>query len=529
MIGFEAFTPLQGRIGRHATRLRNALRDPVQLDGTRQVDVMGQPTPVLTSGGAPLNLDCSIPDHFTAQTGATATIFARNGAEFVRISTSIKKQNGERALGTKLSHAHPGYSRLLAGQSYLGYATLFGKQYLTEYDTLKDAPGNVIGALYVGIDVSDRKPLSIGAIAAAAVFLLVTILVAALTWHLASAAKSDGFSAGAFSSTRDWHIVLGLLGALGIAALVYQLLHRMVTQSVVAARTAAQQLAAGDLTTQLHVSRNDEVGQLMQAINGISQGLAEIVSNVREAAQRINAASSEIASGNTDLSMRTASQAASLQQTAASMEELTATVKQNTGSAQQANAMAQSAYEVAGEGSKSVQQVIATMATIKHRSDEIHRIVEEVEAIAFQTNILSLNAAVEAARAGAQGSGFTVVAGEVRSLAQRSDTAAKRIKALILDSVVEVDAGATVVGRTRTTMEAIVGSVRKVTDIMREISVASAQQDQGIDEVNTAIAQMDSMTQQNAAMVEQAAAAAQSLNNLAQQLSQAVAIFRLSG
>jgi methyl-accepting chemotaxis protein-2 (aspartate sensor receptor) len=406
-----------------------------------------------------------------------------------------------------LSRAHPGYARLLAGQSYVGYATLFGTQYLTQYDTLKDAAGNAIGALYVGIDVSKHQPVSIGVKISAVVLVLTAALVLL---------------------ARNAPVALGLLGAFAVAAIAYQLIHRMVTQPIAAAKKAAQQLAAGDLTTQIPVDRNDEIGQLMQAINGISQGLAEIVGNVRNGSQGITAASGEIASGNADLSRRTAAQSASLEETAASLEELTAAVRNNSESAKAANQLALSACDIADKGTQAVAAVVKMMATIKHQSDEINRIIGEVEAIAFQTNVLALNAAVEAARAAEQGRGFSVVAAEVRTLAQRSDAAAKRIKALIVDSVAQVDAGSGLADQAGSTMTAIVSSVRRVTGIMGEITVASSEQGEGIEQVNAAIAQMDSMTQQNAALVEQASAAAESLHTQAQKLSDAVAVFRLN-
>ena len=507
MMSFNVFSPLHRRIGQCAVLLRGSLQQPIALDPGRRVEVMGQVTPVLRSGSADLNLDCSIPDGFTRQTGVTATIFARSGEDFVRISTSIKKQNGERALGTNLSRAHPGYARLLAGQSYMGYATLFGTQYLTQYDPLKNASGAVIGALYVGIDVSKYRPVSIGAKISA----VVLVLTAAL-----------------FLIADNAPVALKLVGALAIAAIAYVLIHRMVAESVATARKAAQQLAAGDLTTQIPVARNDEIGQLMQAINGISQGLAEIVGYVRDGSQEITMASGQIAAGNADLSRRTAAQSASLEQTAASMEQLTATVRNNSDGAKAANELALSAYDTADKGTRAVAEVVEMMGAIKRQSDEIHRIVEEVEGIAFQSNVLALNAAVEAARAGEHGRGFAVVAAEVRTLAQRSDSAAKRIKGLIGDSVAQVDAGSQLADQAGNTMSAIVSSVRRVTGIMSEITTASAEQGEGIQQVNVAIAQMDSMTQQNAALVEQASAAAESLHSRAQKLSEAVTAFKLN-
>ena len=508
MMSFGRFSALHSRISRCAALLRSSLQYPISLDSSRRVDIMGTPTPILRSGTVDLNLDCSMLDRFTAQTGVTATIFARSSEDFVRISTSIKKQNGERALGTLLSRAHPGYARLLEGQPYVGYATLFGTQYLTQYDTLKDTAGNVIGALYVGIDVSKQRPLSIGIKISAVILVLTAALVAILV-------------------ARNAHIAVGLVGALAVAAITYQLIHRMVTDAIGTARRAAQQLAAGDLTTQIAVDRNDEIGQLMQAINGISQGLAEIVANVRDGSRGMTSVSADIAASNADLAHRTAAQAAALEETAASMEELTAAVRNNSESEKAANQLALSASDAADRGSAAVAKVVEMMATIKDKSGEIKRIVEEVEAISFQTNILALNAAVEAARAGQQGRGFTVVAAEVRALSQRSDVAAKRIKSLIGESVAQMDAGSTLADQAGSTMTAIVAAVRRVTDIIGEITAASSEQRGGIEQVSTAITQMDSMTQQNSAMVEQASAAAESLRVQAQKLSDAVAVFRL--
>lgn len=508
MSAFDAFIPRERRIGRFAALLRGSLSADLSLDPQQQIEVVGKRTPVLKNGGAVLNLDCSIPDRFTAQTGVTATIFAKSGEDFVRISTSIKKQNGERALGTALNRAHPGYSRLSDGLSYVGYATLFGTQYLTQYDPIRDARGQVVGALYVGIDESKQMRLSMAAKLALLSFVLAGALFSAVLW------RSDSLG-------------VGLVAAVIIATVIYQVVSRSVARPLLAARDAAKRLAAGDLTAQLHVDRADEIGELMQEINGISQGLSEIVGNVRDGSNQITAASREIAMGNADLSTRTSSQAAALEQTASSMEELTATVQQNSDNAQQANQLVQSAASHAAHGGEVISQVVQTMTTIKQGSEQVGRFVSEIEEIAFQTNILALNAAVEAARAGEQGRSFAVVAGDVRSLAHRCDIAAKQIKALTGDSAERVDAGAALAEQARRTMDEIVLSVKRVVDIMSEIGAASQEQGKGIEQVGGAIGQMDQMTQQNAALVEQAAAAAESMRSQAERLSQAVAAFKL--
>ena len=304
---------------------------------------------------------------------------------------------------------------------------------------------------------------------------------------------------------------------------------RSITRPMNHAIKIAQSVAAGDLTTVILVENKNETGQLMQALKDMNASLLDTVRQVRTGTDTIATASSQIAAGNHDLSSRTEMQASSLQQTASSMEELTSTVKQNADNARQANQMAQSASEVAVRGGEVVAHVVDTMGSINTSSKKIVDIISVIDGIAFQTNILALNAAVEAARAGEQGRGFAVVATEVRSLAQRSAAAAKEIKALIDDSVGKVNTGSQLVAQAGSTMEQIVSSIRRVTDIMGEITAASHEQTLGIEQVNQAISQMDGVTQQNAALVEEAAAAAQSLQDQAGSLAQVVSIFKIEG
>ena len=288
-----------------------------------------------------------------------------------------------------------------------------------------------------------------------------------------------------------------------------------------------QRIAEGDLTVAIDLRKNDETS-VLHAIKAMRDSLAKVVGEVRQGTDTIATASNEIASGNQDLSSRTEQQASSLEQTAASMEELTSTVKQNADNARQANQLAASASDVAVRGGSVVGQVVDTMSAINTSSKKIVDIIAVIDGIAFQTNILALNAAVEAARAGEQGRGFAVVASEVRSLAQRSAAAAKEIKGLIDDSVGKVEAGSQQVAEAGRTMEEIVASVKRVTDIMGEIASASHEQTQGIEQINQAITQMDQVTQQNAALVEEAAATAGSLQDQAGSLSQLVGVFQLT-
>ena len=291
--------------------------------------------------------------------------------------------------------------------------------------------------------------------------------------------------------------------------------------------TQFDRIAQGDLTGHIDVRSNNEIGTLLAALRRMQDGLTRTISRVRNAAQEIDVGSGEIASGNTNLSSRTEQQAASLEETAASMEQLAATVKQNAENAQQANQLAAQSRAVAQRGGQAVSQVVGTMREISDSSHKMSDIVSVIDGIAFQTNILALNAAVEAARAGEQGKGFAVVAGEVRTLAQRSAQAAKEIKTLIDDSVQKVGAGSSQVEEAGATMQEIVVSVQRVTDIMGEITAASQEQSSGISQVNLAVSQMDEVTQQNAALVEQAAAAAASLKDQAQVLVEAVAVFKV--
>jgi methyl-accepting chemotaxis protein len=322
-------------------------------------------------------------------------------------------------------------------------------------------------------------------------------------------------------------LTLGIL-LLAFGAWAAWVISRSITVPLNSALGIANTVADGDLTTHFEEqTARDEIGDLMKALRGMNDSLRRVVSQVQTGTTAIATASSEIAEGNLDLSSRTEQQASSLEETASSMEELTSTVRQNADNANQANQLAQAASDVAARGGKIVGQVVETMGSIDASSRKIVDIIGTIDGIAFQTNILALNAAVEAARAGEQGRGFAVVASEVRNLAQRSAAAAKEIKELIDNSVMQVNAGTSLVQQAGTTMGEVVTSVRRVTDIMGEITSASREQSVGIDEVNQAIGQMDQVTQQNAALVEQAAAAAASMQEQAAQLAQVAASFKL--
>ncbi|MCC2970671.1 methyl-accepting chemotaxis protein [Massilia sp. IC2-476] len=330
------------------------------------------------------------------------------------------------------------------------------------------------------------------------------------------------------SASQDGTVIAVLAGcAVLLGAILSWLLTVGITRPIRAAVLAAETVAAGDLTHRIDADSKDETGALLRALRNMNDNLAKIVSEVRSGTDTIATGSAEISAGNFDLSARTEQQAGALEETAASMEELTTTVRQNADNARQANQLAITASDVALQAGTAVEQVIATMSSINDSSKKIVDIIGVIDGIAFQTNILALNAAVEAARAGEQGRGFAVVASEVRTLAQRSAAAAKEIKLLIGDSVDKVEAGTRLVDQTGETVDQVVTSIRRVTDIMAEIASASQEQTGGIEQVNGAIGQMDQVTQQNAALVEESAAAAASMQDQAARLAQVVGVFKL--
>ncbi|MEF9387024.1 methyl-accepting chemotaxis protein [Ralstonia solanacearum species complex bacterium KE056] len=325
-----------------------------------------------------------------------------------------------------------------------------------------------------------------------------------------------------------WTFVIVIAVGLALAAGCYLILSRAISLPLAEMLVHFREIASGNLTTDVRVRSRDEMGVLMEGLQQMQDKLKATVLTVRHGSESIASATQQIAAGNTNLSQRTEEQASSLEETASSMEELTSIVKQNADNARQASTLAENASGIAMQGGAVVQDVVTTMAQISESSRKITDIIAVIEGIAFQTNILALNAAVEAARAGEQGRGFAVVAGEVRTLAQRSAGAAKEIKSLIVDSATRVESGSSLVARAGKTMDEIVVAVKRVTDIMGEISAGSAEQSTGIEQINEAVTQMDDVTQQNAALVEQAAAAAQALEEQADELRRAVSVFRVA-
>ena len=565
-------------------------------DDSKMVTVGDKQVPTLSIAGKPLNLDFTLPDAFTHQTGGNASVFVVSGDDYVRVTTSVKKENGDRAVGTILDHASPAYAAIREGKRYVGIVKLFGKHFITDYEPIRDASGKVIGILYIGLDVDANitalreriKKMKVGDTGYYFVLdatpgktygdlivhpvkegknilgsrdasgrefikeMLATqhglmaypwqnaeagetaprMKVAAYTlfkdwnWLIAGGTYEDEITKEA-ASLRNRYIVIGLAALAIFAAILHTVMKRTVTRPLVEARDAAVRIAEGDLTVRMPVDRNDEIGLLAQAMNNISSSLSTVVGQVRHGAEQIAGASGEISSGNLDLCARTEQQASNLASTANSMQDLTETVRRNAGDTHEANQLAVNTSLVAQEGGRMVREVIATMDTIKASSGKIGDIIGVIDGIAFQTNILALNAAVEAARAGEQGRGFAVVATEVRNLAQRSAAAAKEIKGLIVASTAEVDAGSRIVQEAGETMNDVLASAEKVTAIMSRISTANAAQSSGIEHINRSIGEMDQVTQQNAALVEEASAAAQAMQEQADQLARSVRLFKL--
>ncbi|MEW5679632.1 methyl-accepting chemotaxis protein [Comamonas kerstersii] len=541
--------------------------------------------------GIAINDDFAVVDKFSEDTGGVATVFARKGDDFVRITTSLRDLKGERVMHTVLDRQHPAYQLMLQGKPYVGRADLFGKPYMTAYEPVRDASGQVVGILFVGTDLSAFQDAMQQQVVATRLFEHGGAMVIApgSSWEQATfvahsthtgkkvldafpqarvslealAQDADGFASDVTAllpgqgghpwsvmrkTGNGWWVITEvsddeamasqrralwmLWGAMAVALALLAAgllftLRRGVSVPLQELTQAITLVAQGDLTQPFRSARRDEVGDLVREVEGMRQRFVGMLRQVHVAAHSIASASSQIAQGNGDLAERTENTANSLARSAQSIEEITHVVRQSADAAQQAHQLSASAVEVASRGGQVVGDVVATMDDINTSSRKIGDIIGVIDGIAFQTNILALNAAVEAARAGEQGRGFAVVAGEVRSLAQRSAEAAKEIKALISTSVGKVESGAQLVQNAGHTMQEIVSSVQRMGDIIGEISAAASEQAERISQVNQDVTQLDQMTQQNASLVEESAAASQSMRDQAVRLEDSVSVFKL--
>ncbi len=439
-----------------------------------------------------------MPDEMRAQAALIKATRQRIAASLEEIGATIATERGKQAL-REVNTARDAFvaqqdkflSLIAAGRDMEARALILGDARMAQHEYFTK-----LGAL---IDHQNALMVEAGEVADAAVAALQRVI-----W-IASA--------------------IAVLAAIGLAIAIVRSISRPLTRAV----AFSQAVAAGDLSVEIEDAGRNEMGQLLGALRDMQRSLVNVVADVRQNADLVATASTQIAQGNNDLSSRTEEQASALQQTAASMKQLSTTVRQNADNARQGNDLAVNASGIAARGGEVVGQVVETMKGINESSRRIADIIGVIDGIAFQTNILALNAAVEAARAGDQGRGFAVVASEVRSLAQRSADAAKEIKVLINASVERVEQGSHLVDQAGTTMAEVVESIRRVTDLMGEISAASHEQDQGVGQIGDAVHQMDQATQQNAALVEESAAAAASLQTQAQQLVGSVAVFKLNG
>lgn len=509
-----SITGFQRRVRHAAQKLAASLPDDFGLDPTERIDVQGRQVAALRNGQRVLNMDFALLDAFTNRTGLVATIFARDGEDFVRVTTSVRKQDGARAIGTPLDRSQPAYSDILQGRDHLGYAIIFAQQYLSHYAPIKDSRGQIIGILFVGINVTESPGMG---------------LAATMAWRVCAIYGTIQFVFLALNNRLNSGLELGM--GLFMTALLwfttFALMSRYVATPLKAGRTAAQRMAAGDLTRQVHVGSRDDIGQVLMATNSINVGLAALISKVRSATEVVAMGTNEIADGNVDLAQRTEQQSGELNAAASAVHEITATVAQTAEQAAQVKKLVGTMSGVASGGGAVVKDVVSTMGEISASATKITDIIALIEGIAFQTNILALNAAVEAARAGEQGRGFAVVASEVRNLAKRSATAANEIKGLIGASVTSVAAGSALVEKTKLSMDQINGSISEVVRYIDGIAHASREQLTGIENVNRSVSEIDQMNQQNAALVEEAAAAAMRMREQAHTLSDAVNMFKV--
>ncbi len=555
-------------------------------DETTMVTVGSESTPTLRAGLKSLNLDETFVDDFLERTGAIATIFVRKGDDYVRIATSLRKEDGSRAMGTKLDRSGPAWALANRGETYRGLAMLFGKRYITQYQPVKNDAGEIIGILFVGVDITSQFQLMREKVlnktlgdsgyfsvingspgAAQGQYLFHSTLegkkpdwsaedqlrllqekqgtmriinqhgeAEIIAWQqlpgwnwVITGEVSEASLLAPINATRNTFLLAGLTLVVLFALSFVWITRRWLSKPLQQVIELAQHYAAGDLRATLETQRQDEVGQLIHAINGIGDGLERIVAQVRHAAEEISQGTDEIAASSGNISQQIVQQASSVEETSASMEQLGATVEQNADNVSQALKLVAEAANAVEHGGETVTRSVSTMSAIKVSSQSIVEITHVIESIAFQTNILALNAAVEAARAGEHGKGFAVVAAEVRALAQRSAQAAKEIDTLIEDSISKVTEGHQLSEQTRAAMENIISRMDQVKALMGEIDVASHEQSAGISQVNVAMSQIGQATHHNTEMVARSEQTAAELSQKGHHLTHLVSVFTLKG
>ncbi|MDP9566676.1 UNVERIFIED_ORG: methyl-accepting chemotaxis protein [Kosakonia oryzae] len=567
------------------TRLFSSfLPQPLAVDPQQRREINGIDVPLFKGGDTELHNNNAIPDDFLNRTGAIATLFVRSGDDFVRVATSLRKENGDRAIGTRLDNASPAFAPVMKGEVYRGLALLFGKRYITQYQPVKDASGNTIAILFVGIDISRswqimRSKILGRKLGESGHFFVIDRNAGknygSYLFHDSEEGKRPQWdendlqtllktSSGTLARTNadgrtmlmsyttlpgwNWSVVgevdkevllqdvnrmrnlfllAGVVVSLLFAAMFVVIIRRWLTRPLRQVIDLAQRYAAGDLRATLTVDRQDEVGQLIAAINGIGDGLHTIVLQVRESAAEINLGTNALASDSSEISEQINKQASSVEETSASMEQLAATVQQNAANMEQTQSLVNDTTDAVQKGGETVDHSVATMEDIREASQRIADITHVIESIAFQTNILALNAAVEAARAGEHGKGFAVVAQEVRALAARSANAVKEIEVLIGDTLKKVGEGHAQSEATRVAMQSIISHMSDINNLVHEINHASREQSAGISQVNLAMTHIGDATHVNAGRVSQSEETARTLREKGAHLTELVSLFRL--
>lgn len=577
---------LNAEVASYTTLFNSFLPQPLTRDASQPQTINGISVPMLKGGDVSLHENNALPDDFLARTGAIATLFVRSGDDFVRVATSLRKENGDRAIGTQLDRESPAFAVVARGEAYRGLAYLFGKRYITQYQPVKDASGEVIAILFVGVDITAswqvmREKILSRRLGDSGHFYVLngaagksygqflfhskqegqlpqwpdaiqqTLLktesgtlerenaqgrkvlmsftrLPGWNWVIVGEADKAVLLANV-TTLRNQFLAAGIIISLLFAAAFVWMTRRLLTAPLREAIALAQQYAAGDLRSAIQTDRYDEVGQLIHALNGIGNGLQEIVSKVRDAADDIRQGTTTLAADSEEISEQINKQASSVEETSASMEQLAATVQQNAANMAQTQSLVKEASHAVHEGGETVGNAVVTMDAIRVASQRIADITQVIESIAFQTNILALNAAVEAARAGEHGKGFAVVAQEVRALAARSANAVKEIDELISDTLGKVSEGHQLSEQTRQAMEVIIGRIDRINQLVTEISHASHEQSAGIGQVNIAMAQIGEATHINAGRVSRSEQTAQSLREKGHHLNELVSLFHLKG
>ena len=567
------------------TRLFSSfLPQPVTIDQAQRREINGISVPLLKGGESDLHENNAIVDDFLTRTGAIATLFVRSGDDFVRVATSLRKENGDRAIGTKLDKASPAFAPALKGETYRGLALLFGKRYITQYQPVKDNNGNTIAILFVGVDIThsweimrskilgrqlgdsgrfyvldrnngknygnylfhpseegkrpqwDERDLNTVLQQTTGTLeqqrpdghrqMLSWITVPGWNWTVVGEVDKAALL-NDVNTLRNQFLIAGLVLSLLFAALFVVIVRRWLTRPLRDAIGLASRYASGDLRASLEVKRQDEVGQLIDAINGIGNGLHAIVLQVRESASDIHHGTNALAADSSEISEQINKQASSVEETSASMEQLAATLQQNAASMEEMQSLVNETAREVQKGGITVEEAVATMDAIRTASQRIADITHVIESIAFQTNILALNAAVEAARAGEHGKGFAVVAQEVRALAARSANAVKEIDELTSDTLKKVHEGHTLSNNTRQAMGSITAHMNHINQLVNEINNASHEQSAGINQVNIAMTHIGEATHINAGRVSRSEQTAGTLREKGAHLTEVVRLFSL--